>query len=131
MNKNEYAHGDVEILIDDHIIIVRLSGMFNELGVKKFTDAIKEFVSNLNGDSFAVLINDLKLDGGTPEAYAELEDYNQWLNTQKLLAKAMVIDSATNKHIINALSPSLSAQNIEYFLTEDAAINWLKSELDK
>jgi len=124
------VHGDSEIFVDANIIGVRLSGMFNELGVKQFTDEVRAFVDALNGEPFAVLINDLLLEGGTPEAYAELELYNKWLNTQKLAAKAMVIDSTTNKDLINKLSPSRAKQNIEYFLTEDEAMAWLKSELE-
>ena len=104
--------------------------MFNELGVKKFTDAVRQFVGSLNGRAFGVLINDLKLEGGTPEAYAELEEYNQWLNTQHLVAKAMVIESSTHRDIINKLSPSRSQQNIEYFKSEQDALTWLKQELD-
>lgn len=130
MSENEFIHGGSEVIVQNEIIIVRLSGMFNELGVKKFTDAVRQFVGSLNGRAFGVLINDLKLEGGTPEAYAELEEYNQWLNTQQLVAKAMVIESSTHRDIINKLSPSRSQQNIEYFKSEQDALIWLKQELD-
>jgi hypothetical protein len=129
MSENEYIHGGSEVITQNEIIIVRLSGVFNELGVKKFTDAVRQFVGSLDGNAFGILINDLKLEGGTPEAYAELEVYNQWLNTQRLVAKAMVIESSTHKDIINKLSTSRYQQNIEYFSSEQDALTRLKQEL--
>ena len=65
--------------------------------------------------------------GGTPEAYKELEDYNKWLNSQNLLAKAMVINSMITLDIINMYSPSRGEQKSETFDNETDAIAWLKT----
>lgn len=131
MSANDFIHGGSEVTTEGPIIIVRLKGLFNDLGVKRFTDAVRAFVATLNGAAFGILINDLELEGGTPEAYAELEQYNQWLNTQRLVAKAMVIDSSMKKDLINKLSPSRAKQNIEYFTSEEDALNWLKQSLNQ
>ena len=129
MQEDKHIHGDREVSLSGQIITARFIGLFNEHGVRRITDEIKACVEQLQGSSFAILIDDLKLEGGTPEAYAVLEEYNQWLNTKKLAAKAMLIKSASHKAIINKLSPSRAKQTIEYFTEEESAIDWLKQQL--
>ncbi len=72
-------HGQVSIRQDGNIIIVKLVGGFNEFGAKKYTDGVKGIIGNFNGEPFTILVNNLELSGGTPEAYEEVEQYNQWL----------------------------------------------------
>jgi hypothetical protein len=65
--------------------------------------------------------------GATPEAYQELENYNVWLNSQKLIGKAMVITSSITLDVIDKLSPSRAAQQTKNFSNEDDAMKWLQS----
>jgi len=120
-------HGEVTITVDKNIIIVKLEGAFNEFGTKKYTAGVKQIISTFQGRPFSILINNLDMLGGTPEAYEELEKYNQWLNTQNLIAKAMVISSITTLDIINLLSPSRQLQKTKSFDNEEDALNWLKA----
>ena len=129
MTKSKHVHGDREVYISGKIITARFIGLFNEHGARRITDEIKSCVEQMQGQPFAILIDDLKLEGGTPEAYAIVEEYNQWLNTQSLIAKAMVLNSSAHKAIINKLAPSRSQQNIEYFTDENEAISWLEQQL--
>lgn len=126
MIKTNNIHGEREVFLKDRIITARFIGMFNEHGVKRITDEIRQCIYQLSGKPFAILVDDLKLEGGTPEAYVVLEEYNQWLNTQNLVAKAMVLTSKAHKAIIDKLSPSRTQQNIQYFVSEDSALAWLK-----
>jgi len=125
------VHGTVIASLDKQIIRVTLKGMFNELGAKEYTNTVKEYVLQLESKPFAILINNLEMKGGTPEAYQELESYNRWLNTQNLIAKAMVIESNLHQQIIDHYSPSRQSQNTRSFLTEEEALNWLQQELCK
>ena len=120
-------HGEVIITTHNNIIIVKLIGGFNEFGAKKYTNGVKELVANFNGENFSILINNLEMEGGTPEAYDELEQYNKWLNTQKLTAKAMVISSIAAAHIIDHLSPSRKLQRCKSFDNEADAMHWLEN----
>lgn len=130
MHWQENVHGESRVYLKDNIVFVKLSGMFNDLGAKQFTSEVKRLVLSLGDQAFGILIDDLDLEGGTPEAYAILEEYNQWLNSKPLKAKAMVMTSNAHKEIINTLSPSRKKQNIQYFLTEPEAVTWLQSELE-
>ncbi|UUO25007.1 hypothetical protein FGD67_18650 [Colwellia sp. M166] len=122
------AHGEVSIFLqNENIIIAKLKGAFNEYGAQEYTDGIKQIITQLDGQNFSILINLLELMGGTPEAYKELEDYNKWLNSQNLLAKAMVINSMITLDIINMYSPSRGEQKSETFDNETDAIAWLKT----
>jgi len=123
----DIEHGEVIMTVHNNIIIVKLIGAFNEFGAKKYTDGIKELIDNLHGESFSILINNLEMEGGTPEAYDELEKYNQWLNTQKLTAKAMVITSIATIDLIDQLSPSRKLQHCKNFDNEAEAIYWLET----
>jgi hypothetical protein len=121
------AHGKYTIEVEGNIILLRLFGAFNEQGTKLFTTQMIQTIDALNKKPFCILVNDLEVTGGTPEAYAELERYNQWLNKQKLLAKAMVIKSAVTLAIIDRYAPARQQQNIAVFDNEPDAISWLKS----
>ncbi len=120
-------HGEVTIEVDGNIIIVRTMGAFNEYGTQQYTNGVRKIVDGLQGESFSILINNLQFQGGTPEAYQELEGYNIWLNKQKLIAKAMVIISSINLDVINKLSPSRASQQTRSFDNEKDAMTWLQS----
>lgn len=122
----DIEHGYVSIKVLDNIIVVRIKGAFNEFGTKQYTEGVKKIVDGFQGQSFALLLNNLEFLGGTPEAFMELENYNIWLNKQKLIAKAMVITSSTIIDVINMQSPARSSQNIQYFENEKNAMDWLK-----
>jgi len=120
-------HGDVAIEVVGNIIIVRTAGAFNEYGAKKYTDGVRTVVDNLAEQGFSILVNNLQFQGATPEAYQELENYNAWLNKQKLIAKAMVITSNITLGVIDKLSPSRASQQTKSFDNEEDAMLWLQS----
>lgn len=121
------AHGEVDLHMQDGIIMVKLSGSFNEEGAKQYTESVKNIVRGLKGNNFLMLINNLELEGGTPDAYQILESYNYWLIQHNLTAKAIVLSSDTLKDIIGNLSPSLEQQHCQYFTTIHDGMTWLKS----
>lgn len=121
------GHGKALIHREENLIVAKLIGSFNEEGAKKYTNAMKQAVKELQGANFLMLINDLEVEGGTPEALQELEDYNQWLSTQNLLAKAMVVKSRLIIDLINKYSPSQKLQHYEFFDNEKDAYAWLKT----
>jgi hypothetical protein len=120
-------HGEISIVVEGNIIIVRAAGAFNEYGAQRYTQGVKNIVSGLQEQHFSILINNLAFQGATPEAYHELEMYNAWLNQQKLIAKAMVITSSITLDVIDKLSPSRAAQQNKSFDNEKEAMAWLRS----
>ncbi|WP_019029944.1 hypothetical protein [Colwellia piezophila] len=80
-------HGEVALEVIGSIIIVRNFDAFNEYGTQQYTNGVRAIVNDLKGQSFSILVNNLDFLGGTPEAYQELENYNLWLNQQKLIGK--------------------------------------------
>lgn len=120
-------HGETFCEVNGNIIIIRTIGAFNEYGAQKYTSAIKSTVGNFQGSSFSILVNNLAFLGGTPEAYQELENYNAWLNQQKLIGKAIVITSSTTIDVISMLSPSMASQKTKNFDNEEEAMAWLQN----
>ena len=106
-------------------------GSFNEFGAKRYTEAVIEVVKQLEGKPFAILVNNLELFGGTPEAYQVLEEYNKWVNQQHMLAKAFVFNAAILATIMKNMSPSMKADNIQMFKTLEDAESWLEAVLQQ
>lgn len=123
------THGKSSVVEAGDIIIVILQGSFNSLGVTEYACKLKTVVDNRQGRPFAMLVNDLEIEGGTPEAYDELEIINKWMNTKPLIAKAFVLNSEITKQIILKRTPSLTSQNINFFIDENQATAWLNQML--
>lgn len=120
-------HGEVHIHREGNIIVSELNGAFNMEGAQKYIQGMKEAVKEFEGESFLMLVNNLKLEGGTPEAFQELEQYNHWLTTQNLIAKAIVLESIVTIDLIDRLSPSQKQQTYKIFDNESDAFTWLRS----
>ena len=124
-------HGEFSISLEGNIIKTKLMGSFNEFGAKRYTEAVIEVVKQLEGKPFAILVNNLELFGGTPEAYQVLEEYNKWVNQQHMLAKAFVFNAAILATIMKNMSPSMKADNIQMFKTLEDAESWLEAVLQQ
>jgi len=118
-------HGESTIIFRNSVIHITLKGAFNELGAKNFSKKSKEIISTFSHKRFMVLVNLLDLEGATPEAFNESNEFNKWLNKYKMIAKAIVITSQVIKSIDQHWVPAQAVQNIEYFEHESDAMNWL------
>ena len=126
---NTLCHGNTEVLLHNNIIEAVFSGSFNVQGIESYIGKVKGFIASLDGAPFAMLIDDRAVEGGTPEAYDALNAYNDWLNSQALVAKAFVFDSVITKSILIKRTPALEQQNIEFFEHIDEARAWLHQQL--
>lgn len=105
------------------------SRALNESDYKNIAQKVKQSVAQCNEEGFCILVNDLQLIGSTLDAYKELEELNQWLNTQKMIAKAIVIERDTLLDTIQTLVPAIKDQKIKTFDAIEDAMLWLKSQL--
>ena len=120
-------HGEVQICCENNIISATLIGSFNEEGAIKYTEGIKDIVRSLEGQKYAILVDNLNMEGGTPEAYQVLEQYNQWLNGTNLVGKAIIVKTLITTELIKSLSPSIKLQTTKSFQNRTLAIQWLQS----
>lgn len=118
-------HGTAEISITGKRINVILEGSFNREGVLKYQERYRRVVQGFGDSPFKVLLNCLKIDGATPDAFEEIDNFNAWLNTRNIQAKAMVIDSAALTEIAEKRLPQQNKQNIRIFSSTNAALTWL------
>jgi len=124
-------HGEVEFAVEGNIIIATAIGSFNEGGALHYTGGLRKLINDFNNAPFAILVNNLRMEGATPEAFQILEQHNQWLNSQKLVAKAFVVKTSITTGIVKAHSPSLNQQVIADFTEQSAALSWLKEQLEQ
>lgn len=122
-------HGESTIIAKDNIIHITLKGAFNEYGAIGVSKTTMEIIRNFNQKRFMLLVNLLSLDGATPEAFNISNEFNEWLNSQNMVAKAIVITSQAIKAIDQQWVPSKVVQNVEYFYSEDDALRWLKKTI--
>ena len=122
-------HGGNTVIVKGNIINVTLIGAFNEYDAKNVSKKIKKIVEGFNLNKFLMLMNLSNWDGATPEAFTTSNEFNEWLNSQNMVAKAIVITSQTVKAIDQQWVPSKLVQNIEYFDNEGEALRWLEKQL--
>lgn len=122
----DIQHGEVSIILKDNIIVATLIGAFNKKGAVEYTEGVKNLVKKLNDNKYAILVDNSSMEGGTPEAYQVLENYNQWLNKTNLVAKAMVVKTTITADLIQTLSPSVKLQTTKTFHDKTLAFKWLE-----
>ncbi|REL25582.1 hypothetical protein DXX93_02805 [Thalassotalea euphylliae] len=124
-------HGECEVSCNGNMLFGTLIGSFNEDGITVYTEQMHAQVMGFNGQPFVVLVDLTRVEGGTPEAYLLLDNYNQWLAKQSLVAKALLYDSAVQPDILFSRSPALDLQNTKLFTDRIEAIAWLQQQLDR
>ncbi|WP_435236848.1 hypothetical protein ACR30L_04505 [Psychromonas sp. PT13] len=121
-------HGIFTVTVDTNIIIITMKGSFNEFGARALIDSIKAKIKSFKSAKFSIIVEDLELEGMTPEGYKEINKYNEWLNDQNMIAKARVAKSTVTLDIDNRLIPAIKKQNIKIFEDVPTAIEWLKRQ---
>ena len=76
---------------------------------------------------FSILVDNSKLEGGTPESYEIVEQYNVWLKQKALVAKAIVVPNLATTELIRSRCPTIATQ---YFKSYDEAKKWINEQLD-
>lgn len=122
-------HGEGIISVNDNVITVKIQGVYNQEGVVELRKKLSPIIENFHADGFKILANYLEAEGGTPDAYNEVNRFNIWLNEKNLIAKAVVINSAVISSILDSRTPARQLQNIKSFDNTIAAIQWLESQL--
>jgi hypothetical protein len=120
-------HGEIEISLDDNVITALFSGSFNYECVHDYAKRIKLIVASLEQKAFFMMIDNTNFEGCTPEGFEELDIFNAWLNQTQLKAKAFIITSEVNRHIIETRTPALSSQNTCFFSDHQTAYQWIES----
>ena len=120
------AHGESSFHVDGNIITFVMKGAFNEYGFIAAVKRLKNIVASFKGEKFYILMDITEGIGGTPELYDEMNQYNEWLNSQNMIAKAIVILSKMNLDIYSARVTTNKKQNQKSFDNVPDALNWLK-----
>ncbi|MFQ2825212.1 hypothetical protein [Aeromonas allosaccharophila] len=118
-------HGVYEIQIDGNIIVAILHGAFNEFAVEKYANDLKVIINLFNDDNFAMLIDIREYAGATPDALVIVDNFNKWLSSKGLLAKAYVTKSPVLLDLILINTPSISNVLIARFNEIGHAREWL------
>ncbi|MBA6233807.1 MULTISPECIES: hypothetical protein [unclassified Colwellia] len=121
-------HGKNVISVEGDVIISKIIGAFNVEGVNKSIANLKVVVDSFCQNAFKLLINYTDTEGGTPEVYEKINECNIWLNSQNMVAKALVINSNVALNILESRTPARSSLNEKVFDDEVNAMSWLKSQ---
>jgi len=121
-------HGESTFTLTSNIITMKASGSFNQEGALKTSQTLKEFIGKVQGESFKLLLDYSDVEGATPEAYTEINNCNIWLNSQKMLAKAIVNGSNMTTDILNIRAPARKQHNTKAFPSHKLALLWLAEQ---
>tara|TARA_R110002060_G_scaffold61928_1_gene71355 strand:+ start:298 stop:678 length:381 start_codon:yes stop_codon:yes gene_type:complete len=124
----DLVRGKYSINVTNDIIMISLAGSFNQQEAKVLTNHIRTTISTFQGKPFSILVVDTGLTGNTPDAYSEINEYNKWLNTQNMTAKALVTIPSVVTKINDSAIPAKAQQNLSVFDNVPDALAWLKSQ---
>lgn len=122
------VHGNYEIDFKKEYIYIKYSGMCNVELAKKFYE---EFISRVKGRNFTnlkVLVDCLEFDGATPDSYTFSSKVNNWLNSNDLIAKAIITREAIIVKLVEYRDNELRKQNIEVFDNIKDGEEWLLNQ---
>lgn len=126
----EKAHGQHTASISGQFIESKLIGSFNSEGCSIWVNSVKSLIGSLQGKPFCMLIDTRDYRGGTDDALSIANDFNRWLNHQRLIAKAHVITSQVLHDIAIKRVPQIKHQKARTFRNIEDAMAWLTDQLD-
>ena len=122
----ELEHGKSHISVDGNSITVKAIGEYNKEGIIKTIEELKSVIEGFDQKEFKLLFDYFEVEGGTPDVFDEINECNIWLNSQNMVAKALVINSSMHLAILESRTPARNSQNSKTFKDKTSAINWLK-----
>ncbi|MEL3926518.1 hypothetical protein V1669_03805 [Aeromonas enteropelogenes] len=90
---------------------------------------MKTLISQLDGQPFCILVDARDYEGGTNEALEIANDFNGWLNKQKLVAKAHIAYPNVLLKIAIQRLPELQHQTLQQFQDPKEGLAWLDTQL--
>lgn len=123
-----FEHGKSYISVDGDIISVQSVGAFNEEGIVETINELKSVINSFKQEHFKLLLDYSLVEGGTPEVFDKINQCNIWLNSQNMVAKAVVVGSVIQLEILEKRAPAREQQNIKNFETKASALIWLNSQ---
>ncbi|MFQ2150969.1 hypothetical protein ACK33U_20390 [Aeromonas jandaei] len=125
------GHGQHTAHISGQVVSSKLIGAFNTEGCSAWVNSVKSLIATLEEKPFCLLIDTRDYKGGTDEALSIANDFNGWLNNQRLVAKAHVIKSQVLHDIAIDRVPKIKHQNIKTFKNTEDAMTWLSEQLEQ
>lgn len=125
------VHGQHTASISGQVIKSKLIGAFNAEGCGHWVNSVKALIERLEGQPFCLLIDTRDYKGGTDEALSIANDFNGWLNDQRLVAKAHVITSQVLHDIAIKRVPNIKHQHVQTFKNTQDALTWLTEQLEQ
>jgi hypothetical protein len=124
-------HGAFTFQINNNIIIFKLTGDFNEYGIKACLEAEKKAIESFGKQPCLLLVDCRAATGATPEAYQAINDFYRDINYAHLSAIALVYSSDLMARIEERSIPLMKNHEAKAFLDWQAAIDWLTTKCSK
>lgn len=119
------SFSNYSIEVKENIIYLLIEGSLDIETSQRWIDEMKLVIKGFEGREFKILVDTLKMDGATPEAYDVIDDYNKWLSNQNIIAKAMIMPQKFLKEIYEARVPSRLGHEVKCFLDREVGEKWL------
>ncbi|GAA6183616.1 MULTISPECIES: hypothetical protein [Alteromonadaceae] len=118
--------GSYQFRVEGNVVYQTFTGMFSGSTAQAYLSETRKMISQFDGKPFCNLIDIRAMEGLTPEGYEMIDKFNQWVNTQNLAAKAIVVSNDVVGKIVSERVPELKKQNLRYFHDFNEAVKWIK-----
>lgn len=117
-------HGEVSFDWKGDVLVIEVSGYFNEQGIKHYAPLLQESIleKDLNSWKRIEVWDDEAL--GCPETLALAKEIYNWYEENGCIAIAVVISNVVQKHVIESVFKS----SAEIFFEKSEAIDWLEKQ---
>ncbi|MGL1893024.1 MAG: hypothetical protein OCD02_15425 [Spirochaetaceae bacterium] len=121
-------HGEFKVETKNNIINSILIGSFNVEGSKAYYKELEKAILDIKTDYYT-LINLLKFEGATHEAYVIANNFNKRFNIEKPAIKRIIVINNDFLEIITKSEVHLAfMESTLVFNTMEGALNWFKKE---
>jgi len=115
------AHGDLSLLWDGDLLIVKTFGPFNEIGLKILISKIRESILGKGLKSWRKMEIWDEETLGSPDVVSTGEAVAKWYKDNGCYASAIIVCNSLQEQIAD----NITSNNTKSFRNQEAAMNWL------
>lgn len=122
------AHGLYEFSHQENILIIKVSGSWNEEGAHEFDRDFRQLVSSFADKPWGSIVDAKEWQLATPEVWETVYQTAIWASEHNHTFEAVICDQEVAKHLMEQrfhITPNLKKQ---YFETKEAALAWCQEQ---
>lgn len=124
------AHGHYDLWLDNHVVLARIKGQWNDIMARQYAESFKEIVQPLIQESWAHIVYLDDWDLGTPEVEPIITELVEWVIRHGLKRTAQVYSPSMLKkfQMDRMVKETIGEFERHVFPKEAPAFEWLYNQ---